>query len=161
MADPSVPARPAPYTGGLDDNSGESQSPERPVFIQNPPRIDARGWVRELVTYLTGRKDGEYGATPVTKPAGDRTAIQRTDVDLQSGPAPVGITRMVARKIHGLVGPANSRGGADSLPYTGSWAYIPHQNINRRDAGKAVPALRTMDDHAHIPAVFAGNPPQG
>lgn len=159
MADPDSPARPAPYVGGINQTyPGSGNSGTTPVaFIQNPPRIDARGWLRIVVTYLTGRRNAETGAMPIVKPAGDRPQMTSTERDLQTGPSPVGITRIQTRKIGGS---ASSR-GMGTFPPTGGWAYIPHLDLARdslKMAGKAVPALRTVDDHASIPAIFAGNP---
>jgi hypothetical protein len=159
MADPEVPARPAPYTGGINQRyPGSADSQTRPVpFITQAPRGDARGWLRNVINYLTGRNVPETGARPVIKPAGSRSQLTATDRDLQSGVSPVGITRVHTQK---LGGSASSR-GMGTFPPTGGWAYIPHLDLARDSfnmAGKAVPALRTIDDHAAVPAIYAGNP---
>jgi hypothetical protein len=159
MADPDIPARPAPYTGGVNQHyPGSADSSTRPVpFVTQAARGDARGWLRTIVNYLTGRTTTEVGARPLIKPAGSRSVLSSTDRVLQSGPSPEGITRVHTQKIGGS---ASSR-GIGTFPPTGGWAYIPHLDLSRTAeamAGKAIPPLRTIDDHATIPAVYAGNP---
>jgi hypothetical protein len=163
MPDPDVPARPAPYVGGLDQNTSASLSTTRlPLILSGTQgKGFARGWLRPYFAYLTGRQRSEPGTIPQHKLAGSRTGVLRTDPQLQLGTTPVGITRLHTAKIGGLNGP-NYRG----MPWESSQAFIPHQNINRRDAGKIAggplgPSLRTFDDRVTIPAIYAGNAPKG
>ncbi len=148
MPVPDVPARPSPYTGGINRTyPGSAQSPSTTRLPLIPSGTEgkgfARGWLRPLLRFV--------------KPSGTRQQLQRTDTALQSGPGPAMIHTLFTDKSHGLVGP-----NVNTYPATGGEAYIPHQNINRRDAGKVGGSFgRTFDDGVHIPAIYAGNPPKG
>lgn len=143
MSDPQTPARPAPYTGGLDEQSGTVRRDDFYIGNGTGGFGFARGWVRRIQRII--------------KPSGDRPFVQRTEPAFQSGPGPQMIVRQFAELTGGKTGPRTS-----SFPATAGGAYIPGMNINRRDGGKInQPGLRTTDDGAHIPAIFAGNPPQG
>lgn len=129
---PNLPAEKATNAG---------QSPSDVPFIVNPARGDARNWFKRI--------------SSIFAPSGGRTFVKRTDDSFQDERAPLRIPRLFARAM-GKTGP-----NENILPYTGSWAFIPGQNISMKSAGKATPALRTIDDNASIPAIYAGNAPQG
>lgn len=162
MPDPDSPARQSPYIGGINTTyPGSAQSPSTtklPLILSGTQgKGFARGWLRPLVAYLTGRKSTEAGTVPLTKPSGERGMVMRTDRDLQTGPSPIGITRLHNRKIGGISG-----AGDVNFLSPGGFTYIPHQNINRRDAGKAIPnPARKFDDNVTIPAIYAGNQNRG
>lgn len=169
MADPDIPATPSPYTGGINHTYPGSQQPistTKMPFVESGTQGKgfARGWLRPVVDYLTGRTKAHAGATAFVKPDGAREGVINTGVDLQTGPSPVGITRIHTQKLGGYTGPSagGDTPGQIGLSMTGS-LFIPHQNIDRRDAGKisrAVPGGGVaVDDGAHIPAIYAGNAP--
>lgn len=99
---------------------------------------DARNWLRRVMR--------------IAKPSASRKEVLTTDASLQSGPGPA----MIVRTFDALNGGAAAPRGIASFPSDGNMAYIPHQKITT-GPGKAIP-LRTFDDAAHVPAVYAGNP---
>lgn len=144
MPDPDIPARPAPYTGGINTHYPGASIPESTTRLPlvasgTQGKGYAQGWLRPILRLI--------------KPSGGRTGVLSTDRELHTGPAPQMIVRQFADLSHGLTGP-----GVSSFPMTAGGAYMPHQNINRRTAGKAVsnPA-RKFDDNVQVPAIYAGN----
>lgn len=135
---PAQRAKPSPYDQPNDPRTtGIGNNP----FIDNPARGDARNWLRKV--------------SRIFAPSGDRHAVRRTDDSFQEQRAPLRILRILTTG-RGLTGP-----NINIVQDTGSWAFIPGQDISLKSYGKAVPALRTMDDGVTIPAIYAGTPPQG
>lgn len=135
---PAQRAKPSPYDGGVDPPTA---SPASVPFISNPFRGDARNWLR--------------GVARIFAPSGNRNAVRTTDESFQEQRAPFRIPRTLFSG-RGLTGP-----NIDIVPDTGSWAYIPGQDISTKNAGKAVVAPRSSDDAITIPAIYAGNPNGG
>lgn len=136
---PAVPARGSPYSGGEGESSGESRTGL--PLVDNPGRFDAFNWMRRILRF-------EPHAAP-------RREIQHTSDALHTGAEPDRVPRTVFLG-RGLTGP-----NIDVLPLMGSWAYIPGQNINVKDGGKAVLSVRLSDDSVTVPAIYAGNPNAG
>jgi hypothetical protein len=84
--------------------------------------------------------------------AAGRTQILTTDRDLQLGPGPERIDRILFANNRGLTGD-----GTNSFPGTWDQVRIGHVPL-ARPSGKAQIAVRTIADGAQIPAVYAGNP---
>lgn len=132
---PNQPSWPASIS------AGESTTKEVALPVATAGRGDARNWLRRILRLRI--------------PSAGRSAILTTDRDLQTQPAP----QMIARTFDDLSGGGAAARGIRSFPYDGNFAYIPHQIITH-EAGKAIP-LRTFDDGAHVPAIYAGNPSNG
>lgn len=82
----------------------------------------------------------------------------RTDVELQIGPPPGRIPRCETANMGGMIGSGTGTPvGVSSFPYNGDMAYLVHQRIIRGSTNPSLPA-RTIDDNAHVPALYAGNP---
>ncbi len=135
---PAQPAKASPYDRGPDPASASIAGVP---FIVNPARVDARNWLRKVASIFA--------------PSGGRSGVITTDESLQDKRAPLRIPRALFTG-RGLTGP-----NINIVQDTGSWAYIPGQDISTRNAGKAVPAMRTVDDSISIPAIYAGNPNGG
>lgn len=135
---PAMRSKPAPYQGGVDPATA---SPSGEPFISNPQRGDARNWMRRVASIFA--------------PSGNRNAVRTTDDTFQEQRAPFRIPRLFTTG-RGLTGP-----NTDGLPLTGSWAYIPGQDMSTKDAGRIRLMPRTSDDAVSIPAIYAGNPPTG
>ncbi len=135
---PAARAKAAPYDRGPDPRT--ESAPDDP-FIVNPPRGDARNWLQKI--------------SRIFAPSGNRNAVRTTDDSFQEQRAPLRIPRLLTTG-RGLTGP-----NINIVPDTGSWAFIPGQDISLKSYGKATPALRLSDDAVTIPAIYAGTPPQG
>jgi len=94
--------------------------------------------------------DGWRDATPAS---GTREFVARTDMSMQTQPAPHRITRQFQDRNMGTIGPDM----VASFPYNAEWGFIPHQYVPRQPRG-AGPARRQVDDTAPVTAVYAGNP---
>lgn len=129
---PDLPSWPASIS------AGESTTAAVALPVVTAGSGDARNWLRRMLR--------------IARPSASRKEVLTTDERLQSGPAP----QMIARTFDDLSGGAAAARGIRAFPADGNMAYIPHQVITR-GAGKAIP-LRTFDDAAHIPAIYAGNP---
>jgi hypothetical protein len=81
-----------------------------------------------------------------------RSAVIRTDRDLQLGPGPERVDRILFANNRGITGD-----GTSSFPGTMDTIRIGHVPL-ARPSGKARIAVRTIADDASIPAIFAGNP---
>lgn len=141
---PSNPAQraiPSPYESRTPTGDAAERSRTDVPFIVNPPRVDAFNWLRRVARIFA--------------PSGGRTFVRTTDDSFQEQRAPLRIPRALFSGM-GKTGP-----NTNILQDTGSWAYIPGQDISLKSAGRAVPMLRTIDDGVSIPAVYAGNPSQG
>jgi hypothetical protein len=138
---PAQPAKPSPYDRGTGSHAAESQAKEPIAFITNPPRVDAFNWIRRVASIFA--------------PSGGRTFVKRTDDAFQDQRAPLRIPRALFSGM-GKTGPT-----INIIPDTGSWAFIPGQDISTKNAGRAVAALRSSDDAITIPAIYAGNPSTG
>lgn len=132
---PDLPSWPASVT------AGESTTKAVALPAVTAGTGDARNWLRRLLNTI--------------RPSAGRSAVITTDHNLQTQPAP----QMIRRTFADLSGGASAARQLRSFPYDGNFAYIPHQTITHA-AGKAIP-LRTFDDGAHVPAIYAGNPSQG
>lgn len=90
----------------------------------------------------------------VATPAGDRSTVvnARTQDDLQTGPAPGRITRILSGNYTGYTGPRQQ----PFFPATQDAAWVVHL----RPPKLTNPAVkyRTYGDGASVPAVYAGNP---
>lgn len=122
-------------------SAGESTTRAVALPIVTAGTGDARNWRRRLLD--------------IVRPSGGRSAVITTDRDLHTGPAPM----MIRRTLADLSGGSSAARQIGTFPYDGDFAYIPHQLISH-NAGRAMP-LRTFDDGAHVPAIYAGNPSQG
>lgn len=138
---PAQPAKPSPYDSGTGSHTSESTAREPIAFITNPPRIDARNWIRRVASIFA--------------PSGGRTFVKRTDDAFQDQRAPLRIPRALFSGM-GKTGP-----NINILQNTGSWSFIPGQDISTRNAGKVAVQLRVIDDNVSIPAIYAGNPTTG
>lgn len=127
---PNLPAMPAKEFAG--------DSATRDIWIRNVTYGvgDARNWMRRVFHRML--------------PSAGRSAVLTTDRALHTGPAPLRVTRTM------FDGRGKVTDKSTSFPYDGNFAYIPHLPIIR-DAGTAR-SLRTFDDGAAIPAIYAGNP---
>lgn len=140
---PNLPAQraiPAPYESP-EGSDIEGRSPSDVPYIVNPQRGDARNWLRRVGSIFA--------------PSGGRPFARTTDNSFQEQRAPLRIPRALFSGM-GKTGP-----NINITPDTGSWAFIPGQDISTKDAGRAALAPRMSDDSISIPAVYAGNPPQG
>jgi hypothetical protein len=81
-----------------------------------------------------------------------RSQVIRTDPDLQLGPDPERIDRILYANNTGVTGD-----GTSSFPSTAGMEHIGHVPL-AHGPGTAVIAVRTVADDAQIPAVYAGNP---
>lgn len=81
-----------------------------------------------------------------------RSSQIKTDPDLQLGPGPERIDRILNANNRGVTGD-----GTSTFPGTAGLVRIGHVPL-ARPSGKARIAVRTIADDAQIPAVFAGNP---
>lgn len=84
-----------------------------------------------------------------------RSQVITTDEALQLGPGPERVDRIQFANNTGVTGDSTN-----SFPNTWDQVRIPHTPI-ARPSGRAVIAVRTIADDAHIPAIFAGNPVGG
>ena len=81
-----------------------------------------------------------------------RQQVITTDRDLQTGPGPERIDRILNANNQGITGD-----GTNSFPGTWDTVRIGHVPL-ARPSGKARIAVRTIADGAMIPAIYAGNP---
>lgn len=138
---PAQRAKPSPYASPVPSGDATDRSKTDVPFIVNPNRGDAFNWLRRVARIFA--------------PSGGRTFVKRTDDTFQDQTAPLRIPRML------FSGMGNTGPNTNIVPDTGSWAYIPGQDISMKNAGKATPMLRTIDDGVSISPIYAGNPPQG
>ena len=138
---PDLPAQRAKASPYDQPNDPRTTSIGNDPFVTNPYRGDARNWQRKV--------------SRIFAPSGGRNSVRTTDDSFQEQRAPLRVPRTMFMG-RGLTGP-----NINIIQETGSWAFIPGQDISLKSYGKAVPTIRTMDDSVTIPAIYAGNPPQG
>jgi hypothetical protein len=117
-----------------------------PVHDKETPPYPAKAWPQFWTRILPGLAESGRGEQ------------LRTDAELQTGPAPGRIPRPETRNIGAMIGAGTGTPvGVSGFPYNGDMAYIVHQKIIRGTKNPSLPA-RTIDDNAHVPALYAGNP---
>lgn len=102
---------------------------------------------------FAGRKYG-YRANVIIPRGGasGHSEQLRTDVDLQLGPPPDKIERLVTVS-RGKVGP-----NVNTFPMTGGMQFVGHVPLVQIRRGPTLNPGNAIDDRASIPAIYAGNP---
>jgi hypothetical protein len=145
-----VQSSPAQGTSNRPFTTDEAYPPDTgvnlPVHDKETPPYPAKAWPQRWTRVLPGRAQS------------DRGEQEQTGWELQVGPPPGRIPRPETINAGGIIGGVNgNQVGINAFPYNGDLAYLAHQRIIRGYRNPSYPA-RVIDDNAHVPALYAGNP---
>lgn len=155
--DPLDPSR--SVNGSRHNNGGAGwddiiETPPYAIFdSQDTPAIDGTEG-----TIIQVRDWPPNPSRDVIEPPSGHTEQLRTDFDLQSGPPPGRIARLMPMRIYGVAnGMISGQRGDEGYPWNGDEGFMAHLPIARQAQITKGPQ-KLADDNVPIPSVYAGNP---